>query len=74
MKDINMKNKWEKISSHWQQFALEAQKTWSELTDEELVHINGSRNTLASIVQRRYYVSRKEAHEQIETWIETLKI
>lgn len=69
-----MKNKWEQIATRWQDFSAEAQKRWSQLTDLELSQVNGNRNTLASVIQKRYFISRKVAHSEIETWIETLKI
>jgi uncharacterized protein YjbJ (UPF0337 family) len=69
-----MANKWTQIASQWERFAVEAKKEWGELTDEELIQVEGKRNILASVVQKRYFTSKKEAHTQIEAWIETLKL
>jgi len=68
-----MANKWAQIASQWERFALEAKKEWDELTDEELMQVKGKRNTLASIIQAQYFISKKEAHDQIEMWVDTLK-
>ena len=64
--------KWEHIANQWQQFSHQAKKKWSLLTDEALVQINGSRNNLATIIQQQYFVSKKEAHDQIDAWIDEL--
>jgi uncharacterized protein YjbJ (UPF0337 family) len=69
-----MANKWAQIAGEWERFALEAKKKWGELTDEELIQVEGKRNTLASIIQAQYFVSKKEAHAQIEVWIDALKL
>jgi uncharacterized protein YjbJ (UPF0337 family) len=69
-----MANKWAEISGEWKRFAIEAKKKWSELSDEELLEVKGNRNNLASMVQRQYFVSRKEAHSQIEAWVNDLKL
>ena len=65
--------KWEHIAGRWEQFAIEAKKTWNELTDEELRQVNGNRNALASVIQQRYLITKKTAHTQIEVWIDNLK-
>ena len=69
-----MANKWAQIASEWERFAVEAKKEWDELTEEELIQVEGKRNILAGVVQKRYFTSRKEAHTQIEAWIETLQL
>jgi uncharacterized protein YjbJ (UPF0337 family) len=65
---------WEQIANQWQQFSHEAKKKWSLLTDKDLNQINGSRNNLATIIQKQYFVSKKEAHDQIDVWIDALKV
>ena len=69
-----MANKWAQIAGDWERFAVEAKKKWQLLTGEELTQVKGKRNTLASIIQARYFVSKKEAHTQIEVWIDALKL
>lgn len=69
-----MHNKWEPIAAHWQEFSREAKKKWKQLTDDELAQVSGSRNTLALMIQRRYFVTRKTAHQQIDGWVDKLKV
>ena len=69
-----MANKWAQIAGEWKHFAVEAKKQWKQLTDEEVAQVKGNRNTLARIVQARYFISKKEAHTQIEAWVDELKL
>jgi len=69
-----MANKWAQIAGRWEHFAVEAKKQWEQLTDDEVAEVNGNRNALARIVQARYYISKKEAHTQIEAWVDDLKV
>jgi len=69
-----MIDKWEPIATQWQKFSVDAKKKWKQLTDEELAQVSGSRNTLAMIIQRRYFVTKKDAHDQIEMWMGKLKV
>jgi uncharacterized protein YjbJ (UPF0337 family) len=69
-----MATKWEHIARQWSEFGVEAKKKWKDLTDDELVRINGNRNTLAMIIQQRYFVTKKAAHDQIEGWLEKVKV
>lgn len=69
-----MKDKWSQIAGQWKQFAGEAKKKWSELTDDELSQINGDRKTLVGLLQKRYGIAKKEADKQIDVWANTLKV
>ena len=69
-----MINKWELIATHWSDFSPKAKKKWSALTEADLAQISGSRNTLASMIQRHYFVTKKTAHDQIEVWVDKLKM
>jgi uncharacterized protein YjbJ (UPF0337 family) len=69
-----MKDKWTQIAGQWKQFASEAKKKWSELTDEELTKVDGDRKTLAGLIQKRYSIAKKDADKQIDAWANTLKV
>ncbi|MBZ0318818.1 MAG: CsbD family protein [Anaerolineae bacterium] len=69
-----MKNKWEHISGEWRQFSGEAKKRWGQLTDDELAQIDGNRKALASLLQKRYSIAKKEADKQIDAWAANLKV
>lgn len=69
-----MKNKWEHVAGQWKQYSGEIKKKWSELTDAELTEIKGNRNNLATLLQKRYQITKKDANHQIDMWVNTLKV
>lgn len=69
-----MKNKWTQISEQWKRFAAEAQKKWGALTDEDLAEVNGSRESLVDMLQKKYRMDKKEANKQANAWVAKLKI
>jgi len=50
----------------------EIKKRWGELTDDEVVQINGERDKLAGLIQERYALTKEEALEQIDRFLEHL--
>lgn len=66
--------KWDRISGQWKQFTGDIKKRWGDLTDDEVMAINGNREMLAGKLQERYAIAREEAHKQIETWANELKL
>lgn len=68
-----MENKWADIVRDWARFKGKAQEEWGELTENELTQVNGNRNALANLIQTRYFVTKKTAHTQIQTWMDQLK-
>ena len=69
-----MKDKWSQISSQWKRFAVDAKKKWGQLTDEELVKVNGDRKALVNLLQDRYGIAKKAADKQVDAWANSLKV
>lgn len=65
---------WEQIAGKWKQVRGEAKKKWGELTDDELMQINGSRDILAGKLQEKYGIAKDDAHKQIDEWAAELKV
>lgn len=65
--------KWEKISGQWKQFSGQIKARWGNLTDDELMEINGNREMLAGKIQERYAIAREEAQKQIQMWSDELE-
>lgn len=64
-----MAKKWDEISSRWTRFSRDAKKKWSELTDDEIMQVNGRRENLVGKIQERYGISEEEANKQIDAWV-----
>ena len=69
-----MKDKWTQVSEQWKRFSVDAKKKWDQLTDEELAKINGSQKDFASLLQKRYGLSKKVADKQVMAWVNSLKV
>lgn len=46
-----MAKSWDQISSRWTRFSRDVKKKWSELTDDEVMEVNGRRDNLAEKIQ-----------------------
>ncbi len=64
---------WDIIAGKWKQVSGEAKKKWGDLTDDELLEINGNRDVLAGKVQQKYGIAKEDAHQQIDKWASELK-
>ena len=69
-----MNIKWNHISGQWTKYKGQAQEQWGELTDTELMIINGRFEVLAAKLQEKYGGSIEEAKQQIDTWTAKLRI
>ena len=68
-----MAKSWDQISSRWTRFIRDVKKKWSELTDDEIMEVNGRRDNLAEKIQEKYDVSLEEANKQIDVWLAKLR-
>ena len=64
---------WDQIAGKWKQATGEVKKQWGDLTDDELMEINGNRDILAGKIQERYGIAKDEANRQIDEWAGKLK-
>jgi uncharacterized protein YjbJ (UPF0337 family) len=64
---------WEQIAGKWKQVSGEAKKQWGNLTDDELMQVNGNREVLAGKIQEKYGIAREDVNKQIDEWANKLK-
>ena len=63
---------WEQVAGKWKQFSGHAKKKWGNLSDDELMQVNGRRDILVGKIQEKYGIAREEASKQIDEWISKL--
>jgi uncharacterized protein YjbJ (UPF0337 family) len=68
-----MKINWDIITGKWKQYMGDAKEKWGNLTDDELLEINGNREKLAGKIQERYGIAKADAHKEISDWADKLK-
>ena len=59
---------WDRIAGNWKQFTGSAKERWGELTDDEVMQVNGNKEQLVGKVQETYGVTRMEAQRQVDDW------
>jgi len=64
---------WDRVAGNWKQFVGQVKQQWGDLTDDEIMQLNGKRDELAGKIQERYGVAREEANRQIDDWASRLK-
>jgi uncharacterized protein YjbJ (UPF0337 family) len=70
---MTMAKNWNEIASRWTRFSRDVKKKWSELTDDEVMQVNGRREQLAGKIQEKYGIGKEEADKQIDEWVASLK-
>ena len=68
-----MAKNWNEIAGRWTRFSREVRKKWGELTDDEVMQVNGRREILAGKIQEKYGIAVEEANRQIDAWASRLK-
>ena len=58
----------------WKQLKGRVQEKWGELTDDEMDQIEGKKEVLAGKLQEKYGMTRKEADEEINQFLEKIEV
>lgn len=59
---------WEKVKGSWNQTTGAVKEQWGQLTDDDLLAIEGRRDQLVGKIQTRYGISREAAEAQVGAW------
>lgn len=59
---------WDKVKGSWNQTKGAVKEQWGELTDDDLLAIEGRRDQLVGKIQTRYGISREAAEAQVGAW------
>ena len=54
------------LSAKWKQFRNEIRYHWNQLASEDLDRINGRRNHLVILLERKYGYARRRAEREVE--------
>jgi len=64
---------WDKVAGKWKQLSGDVRSKWGNLTEDDLMQINGQREKLVGKIQERYGVAQDEANRQVDEWSRKLK-
>ncbi len=60
---------WDRIEGNWKEFKGKAQQQWGKLTNDDLDVLNGSREELEGVIQKRYGYAKDKARDEIDSWL-----
>lgn len=58
----------DQLKGKWNQLKGEAKKQWADLTDDDLLKIEGNRDKFVGVIQERYGRAKDEAEREVDTW------
>lgn len=63
---------WDALQGDWQDSIGNVKDRWAELSEEDLLLVNGDREQLVSLVQEKYGLDRDAAEVEVDDWASTL--
>jgi uncharacterized protein YjbJ (UPF0337 family) len=63
---------WDRIQGNWKQFSGKVKEKWGDLTDDEIAQVNGNREQLEGILQKRYGYAKDQAKQELDRWSDSL--
>jgi uncharacterized protein YjbJ (UPF0337 family) len=63
---------WDRIEGNWKQFSGKVKEKWGQLTDDDLAQVNGNRDQLEGILQKRYGYAKDQAKQELDNWSSSL--
>ncbi len=64
---------WDALQYRWTRMRPSLRHRWGRLSEDDLDAIAGNREVFISIVQDRYSLSKGEARQRIEEWLQSLQ-
>lgn len=64
---------WNIIEGQWKELTGAKRAKWGELTEDEITQLEGKRDQLEGLIQKRYGLTQRDAGRQIDEWAEQLK-
>ena len=63
---------WDRVQGNWKQFTGKAIEKWGNLTNDEIVQINGNREQLEGKLQAKYGYAKDKAKQEVDDWCSRL--
>ena len=63
---------WDQIQGDWMTFKGKIKERWGDLTDDDLERIEGRRDQLVGLVQKKYGIAKEMAEKEVKAWEKTL--
>ncbi|MGQ7846431.1 hypothetical protein ACUNV4_18265 [Granulosicoccus sp. 3-233] len=63
---------WNDLQNNWQDSIASIKDRWADLSEEELMSVNGDREALVTLVQDKYGLDRATAESEVNDWASSL--
>jgi uncharacterized protein YjbJ (UPF0337 family) len=60
------------IEGNWKEISGNLKQQWGKLTDDDLMRVNGSFESLGGILQQKYGYHQEEAKREVESFLNDL--
>ncbi|MDP3388317.1 MAG: CsbD family protein [Eubacteriales bacterium] len=58
------------LKGKWKEIKGEVKKQWGDLTDDELMEIDGEKDKLVGTIQKKYGYSKEKAEDEYKSFID----
>ena len=62
---------WNRVQGSWKQFTGKVKEKWGKLTDDDLTLVNGQREQLEGIIQKRYGLAKDMVRKDVDDWLKS---
>ncbi len=59
---------WDQIAGSWKEFKGQAKEKWGDLTNDDLDKIEGKRDQMVGLLQRKYGYAKERAEQEVDNW------
>lgn len=63
---------WDQIQGRWKEFKGKAREAWGDLTDDDLDRVEGQRDQMVGLIQKKYGDTRADAERKVDDWVRGL--
>lgn len=63
---------WNQVEGHWMEMKGKVKQQWGKLTDDDITTIDGHREQLEGVLERRYALGKDKARAEIDSWLNKL--
>lgn len=60
----------DEFSGQWKTIKGKVKEQWGKLTDDDITKIEGKRDQLLGVIQKRYGYDKERAEQEVSTWEE----
>jgi uncharacterized protein YjbJ (UPF0337 family) len=62
---------WNRIEGNWKEAKGKIKQKWGQLTDDDLVQVNGQRDQLEGKLQQRYGLAKDTVRKDVDAWLKS---